>query len=371
LQHIAPTVLGEILTYLTMLVQEDVGTEEAQKRFNPVRERYPHLSLTLLWDETSYTGALQYTVLLSLPQVGKGAREAVLPPPTQSRGTVSLSLTPDTAAPWLLHWARHTRENEVVRVNQETLTIEHMMASLNLVWEQTPIAVQLVNLCLIREAVKRYRLEPSAAYLQQALDRFRTEQRLFSAASMQQWMTARGLTHQKLETLLAGQALTAMLQDRIATPEAVQAYWEQHPGAFDTVRLACVRLRNCEQATQLCAAIRAGERDFYEAAAQHFVAGTLLASHGPFFATYARQALAPAQAAAVFAAAPGDIVGPLANAESWDIVRVLARQMAQLNDHATRELVRKAVFDAWLSRQRQHAHIEWYWGTAPPALPSC
>src|SRR5690349_14936039 len=275
LPHITPTVLGEILAYLTILCQEDVETEAAQKRFDPLLERYPHLSLTLLWEEISYTGALQYTVLLSLPQVG----------------TVSLSLTPDTAVPWLLHWARHTRENEVVRVNQETLTIEHMMASLHLVWEQTPIAVQLVNLCLIQEAVKRYRLEPSAAYLQQALDRFRTEQRLFSAASMQQWMTARGLTHQKLETLLAGQAVTAMLRDRIATPEQLQAYWEQHPGAFDTVHLACIRLRNCDQATQLCAAIRAGERAFYEAAAQHFVVGTLLVSHGSFFATYPRHAL--------------------------------------------------------------------------------
>jgi len=121
-----------------------------------------------------------------------------------------------------------------------------------------------------------------------------------------------------------------------------------------------VRLRNRDQATQLCAAIRAGERDFYEAAVQHFVAGTLLASHGPFFVTDARQGLAPAQAASMFAAAPGDIVGPLAHAESWDILRVLARQTAQLSDNATREMVKKAVFEAWLATQRQHAHIEWY-----------
>jgi putative peptide maturation system protein len=354
LQHIAPTVLGEILAYLTMLWQEDVETEEAQKRFDLVRARYAHLSLTLLWEKTSYTGALQYTVLLSLPQVG----------------TVSLSLTPDTAVPWLLHWARHTRENEVVRVNEETLTIEHMMASLNLVWEHTPIAVQLVNLCLMQEAAKHYHIQPSAAYLQQALDRFRQVHRLCSAASTQQWMTERGLSHQKFEKLLEGQAVTAMLRDRIATPEQLQAYWEQHPGAFDTVHLACVRLRNRDKALQLCAAIRAGERDFYEAAAQHFVAGTLLASHAPFFGTYLRHALAPTQAATLFAATPGDIVGPLANADSWDIVRVLACQTAQLSDNATREMVKKAVFDAWLATQRQHAHIEWYWGTTPPALPS-
>jgi putative peptide maturation system protein len=342
------------LAYLTALWQEATGTDEAQKRLDSLCERYPQLALTLLWEETSYTGSLHYTVLLSMPQVG----------------TVSISLTPDTAVPWLLHWARHARENEVVRVNQETLTIEHMMASLDLVWEQTSIAPQLVDMCLIKEAAKRYRLRPSAAYLQQALERFRQRHRLFSAASTHQWMAERGLTHQKLETLLAGQAVTAMLRDRIATPEQLQAYWEQHPGAFDTAHLACVRLRNHDKALQLCAAIRAGECGFYEAAAQHFVAGTLLAGHGPFFGTYPRRALASDQAEVLFAAAPGDIVGPLANTDSWNIVHVLARQTAQLSDDATREMVKKAVFDAWLDTQRQHAHIEWYWGTTQPALPS-
>src|SRR5262249_44735222 len=152
--------------------------------------------------------------------------------------------------------------------------------------------------------------------------------RLFSAASTHQWMTERNWSHQKFEKLLEGQAVTAMLQERVATPEQLQTYWGQKPGAFDTVHLACVRPRNRGKGTQLCAAIRAGERDFYEVAAQQFVAGTLLAGHGPFFATYPRYAFAPAQVATVFAATPGDIVGPLANADSWDIVHVLARQTA-------------------------------------------
>src|SRR5690349_24750521 len=116
LHQMTPIALGEILAYLTALWQEDVGTDEAQKRFDPLCERYPHLSLDLLWEEISCAGSLRYTVLLTMPQVG----------------TVSISLAPDTAIPWLLHWARHARENEVVRVNQETLTIEHMIASLDL-----------------------------------------------------------------------------------------------------------------------------------------------------------------------------------------------------------------------------------------------
>ena len=326
-----------------------MGTDEAQARLDIVRERYPQSALTLLWEETSYTGALRYTVLLSLPPVG----------------TVSLSLNPDTAVPWLLHWARHARENEVVRVNQETLSIEHMMASLDLLWEQTPIAAQLVDMCLMKEAAKHYRLQPAAAHLQQAMERFRQAHRLFTAASTQQWMAEHGLTHQQFETLLTGQAITIMLQERIATPAQIAAYWEQHPGAFDTVHLACMRLRHHDTATQLCAAIRAGEADFYEAAAQQFVAGSLRSHSAPFFATHVRRVLAPEQAAVFFSAPPGELVGPLANTDCWDIVRVLACQTAQWSDNVTRDMVKKAVFEEWLATQRQHAQIEWYWGTAP------
>ena len=337
------------MAYLTALWQEDVRTDEAQERLDPLRERYPHLSFAVIWEEISYTGCLHYTVLLTMPQVG----------------TVSISLAPDTAVPWLLHWARHARENEVVRVNQETLTIEHMIASLDLGREQTPMASQLVDMCLIQEAVKRYHIRPSAEHLQQALDRFRKVHRLFSAASTHQWMTERDWSHQKFEKLLEGQAVTAMLQERIATPEQLQTYWEQHPGAFDTVHLACMRLRNRDNATQLCAAIHAGEQEFYKVAAQQFVAGKLLSSSAPFFATHVRRALAPAQAAVLFRAAPGDLVGPLANTGSWDIVHVLACQTAQLSDKTTCEIVKKAVFEEWLATQRQQAQVEWYWGTAP------
>jgi hypothetical protein len=78
--------------------------------------------------------------------------------------------------------------------------------------------------------------------------------------------------------------------------------------------------------------------------------------------------LVPAQAA-VFVATPV-ILWDRWRIHDWDIVHVLARQRVQLSDNTIRELVKKAVFDAWLATQRQYAHIEWYWGTAPPTLPS-
>ena len=69
LHQMDPTVLGEVLAYLTALWQEDVGTDEAQQRLDPLRVRYPQLSFAVIWEETSYTGDFHYTVLLSMPQV--------------------------------------------------------------------------------------------------------------------------------------------------------------------------------------------------------------------------------------------------------------------------------------------------------------
>src|SRR5437870_10237601 len=107
----ASAVLGDILAYLTGVWQDGVDTQEASNRFHQLQAQYPQLRLELLWEAASYECALQYTVLLYLAE----------------GGTVSLSLNPDEAIPWLLRWAHHTRESEVVRVNKETLTIEQMM----------------------------------------------------------------------------------------------------------------------------------------------------------------------------------------------------------------------------------------------------
>lgn len=65
----------------------------------------------------------------------------------------------------------------------------------------------------------------------------------------------------------------------------------------------------------------------------------------------------------MFAAATGEIVGPIRVNDRYVIARVLGRTPAQLDD-ATRSTISQQIFEDWLAERRQAATIMWYWGTA-------
>jgi Parvulin-like peptidyl-prolyl isomerase len=81
------------------------------------------------------------------------------------------------------------------------------------------------------------------------------------------------------------------------------------------------------------------------------------------FAVVQRAQPPPELGAAVFAAAPGEMLGPVRTGEGYAIVRVLSFTPARL-DERTRNTIKKILFEAWLAERRQAAKIEWYWGNA-------
>ncbi|MEO5814928.1 MAG: hypothetical protein ABIT20_06580 [Gemmatimonadaceae bacterium] len=120
-------------------------------------------------------------------------------------------------------------------------------------------------------------------------------------------------------------------------------------------------MREEERATGLTAEIRGGA-DSCAIMEREFVARRLAAlPHGPL-EVVRRAELPPAHAEAVFAAAAGDVVGPLEGEGVFDLVRAVRLATADLSDVATRNAVSDAVFDAWLAEERRAANIEWFWG---------
>jgi parvulin-like peptidyl-prolyl isomerase len=74
-----------------------------------------------------------------------------------------------------------------------------------------------------------------------------------------------------------------------------------------------------------------------------------------------RDELAPDLASRIFEARPGTTLGPLAVAEGYAVVRMLAVERAVL-DEATTALIERRVFADWLEKRRQSASVEWFWG---------
>src|SRR5262249_22508850 len=103
--------LNEALDYLCQLREEGLPPGAALARLQALPERHPAVELDLAWQEEAFTRSLDYYVLVHFP----------------GDATLSLGLCPDQAVPWPLRGAQHSREDEILRVNQWRLRVEDVM----------------------------------------------------------------------------------------------------------------------------------------------------------------------------------------------------------------------------------------------------
>ena len=109
--------------------------------------------------------------------------------------------------------------------------------------------------------------------------------------------------------------------------------------------------------------IRTGMVDFCAAAQRHFLTAVERSGHpsGNLFAVVRRGQAPSALGAAVFSAAPGEMLGPVVTEKGYAIVQVLSFTPARL-DEPVRNAIKKILFEEWLAEYRKEATIDWYWG---------
>jgi putative peptide maturation system protein len=176
-------------------------------------------------------------------------------------------------------------------------------------------------------------------------------------------MERRGMTQDKLERLVADEAIVAKLRDRV-TAGRVAEYFHAHRADFDTACIARLEFPDDQSARRTLEQIRSGE-DFYAEAQRRFLRAAEQ-SPGPaveLFAVVQRRQACPDLEAAVFTAAPGDLVGPVGTEDGCAVLLVLSITPARLDEH-TQNTIKKILFEDWLQEQRRVARIEWYWGNA-------
>jgi putative peptide maturation system protein len=340
--------LSDVLDYLLALQHDDVRPREAQARLQPLRGRHPGLAINLLAEEQAFDQSIHYDALL---------RRA-------GEGTVSLSYCPERAIPWPLRGVQRQSEGDLVRVNTNVLRVDTAMACLDFIWDEAAIVDRLVNLCLIQEELDREPIDLTDAELQEAMNRFRSAKKLFKAEDTLRWLERHGMTHEKLERYVADSAIVPKLRDRIADGR-VEEYFRQHPGDFDTARVARIELANETQARELAGQIRSGAESFFAAAERLFLeaAGRGASPKASLFAVIERRQAEPALRDQLFTAAPGQLVGPVPVETGHTLMRVVEIIPGQL-DERTRTVIKDILFKDWLAEQRKAARIEWCWGNA-------
>jgi putative peptide maturation system protein len=337
--------LNDALEYLLQLQREGVVPRQALARLGPLQERHPEMEMDLAWHEEAFARVVEYSALLRLP----------------GDGTLSLGFCPERAVPWPLRGAYHSREEEIVRVDQWRLTLLDVMTFLDFIWKDTGLIRQLVDQALIATEAARRALEPTDAELQDAMDEFRQAHGLITVAATVRWLDERGLTQAALEQKVAERLRRSLLRERIAGP-GVEDYFERRGDDFDTVSVARLTLPDEAGAREVFAAVRQGTITFLDAAQQAFLASDPRPGQS-LFVRLRRADLAAPQAELLFGLQPGEIAPPTASGGGFEIVQVLGSEPARLDD-ATRERIKDVLFAAWLDTRRSEADIEWFWGDA-------
>jgi putative peptide maturation system protein len=338
--------VSEVVDYLLALQHEGVRPPEARARLQLVRGRHPDLGIDLLAEEEAFDQSVHYDALL---------RRA-------GEGTVSLSYCPERAVPWPLRGVHRWNDRELVRVNANILPVDTAMACLDFIWDEAPIIERLVNLCVIQEELEREPIELSDAELQDAMNKFRAAKKLFKAEDTLRWLERHGMSHEKLERYVSESAMVPKLRERIAAGR-VEQYFREHTRDFDTARIARLEVMDESDARELAEQIRAGEQDFFAAAERHYfdaIGGGKTPSSAMFVVIERRDADASFREP-LFAAAPGELVGPVLIDTGHALLRVHSTVPARL-DERTRAAIKEILFEDWLAERRQAARIEWCWG---------
>jgi hypothetical protein len=228
------------------------------------------------------------------------------------------------------------------------LSLGALLHRLNRQGKLRPLVLEGLREQLQQEEARRAGLSVTAEELQAAADAFRLRQRLNTAAATDAWLAERGLSVDDFAAGLEEDLLAAKLKRHLTAPQ-VDEFFSANRAQLEQVRFAQLLLERDELARELASQVRDEGRDLEEVAREHGLAvvhrrGLRMDLGGPL-------------AEALAAAEVGELVGPVETPEGHALVKVVARQPAEL-DAALRRRIEDEVFAGWLAARMKEAAFD-------------
>jgi putative peptide maturation system protein len=157
------------------------------------------------------------------------------------------------------------RDSDLVRVNGHVLSVADAVAQLDLLWQRVPLMQQLIDHCLVQEALARDPVDVTDDEVQEAFDGMRRGRGLFDVADFEAWMKDTGVSWDTLEAMATQLARVARLRER-TVGDRVDELLAQDLRAFDVIVLATVHTRSEQQALAVRDMASSGGHAFLQAA---------------------------------------------------------------------------------------------------------
>lgn len=240
-----------------------------------------------------------------------------------------------------------------LEVNDESVSV-HDVFTLAKLTGKLQVLQDAIDATLISQEAARRDISVSVEELQQAADDFRTANDLHDAATTEQWLTDNHLSYVDWECLIEAQVMREKLVKEITGPR-VEQFFAENRLSYDTAVIHRLLVPDEEVARELRAQIIEDGADFHSLARLYSLDdATKLA--GGYAGAVGRNDLEAAVEAAVFGASPNTVIGPLKDADGWQLIKVESVQRASLDD-SLRAIITSHLFAEWLSEQRRKARV--------------
>jgi len=197
-------------------------------------------------------------------------------------------------------------------------------------------------------------LSVSTEELQQAANEFRARRGLSSARHTAEWLARQQLSVLDFEQMLESDLLFGKLKQHLASQRTVP-HFNADPPRFARVHLAEVVVGSEGLARELLHQVHEEDAAFDHLARKHSIAPSR--DQGGDIGIFIRAAMVAKVADAVFQTPEGSIAGPLLSSMGHVLYHVRKFHPAELDD-ATRLLIGREVFDAWLRERLVDVKID-------------
>ena len=163
--------------------------------------------------------------------------------------------------------------------------------------------------CLVFQIAQRENIAISRDELQNRMDQWRYKNRLESVEDTERWLSQRRIAFADMALEIEYQILQERLKAQIAA-EQIHAYFGSRKLAFERREICWILVEEMDIAEEIATQARDGSRDFHALARQYSRDENTRPASG-YLGRLTRRDLPPDIASLLFAAAVGEVIGPI------------------------------------------------------------
>lgn len=233
------------------------------------------------------------------------------------------------------------------------------------VWQRVKLSCkmpEIIEKILVQEIIvsisERSGIKIEPQELQKAADRFRLSHKLQNSQKTWTWLKQQYLSLDDFQELIYLNLLSNKLCEHLFLDKVESYFWE-HQLEYASAALYEIVLDDEDLALKLFYAIKKGELSFSDVAYQ-WIQESELRRKGGYLGILEYKDLEPEIAAAVFAAAPPQILSPIVTSTGVHLIRIEEIIEPQLNE-TLRYKISLDLFSQWLKQEIEQFSVILAW----------